>query len=42
MDDRYPSDQEECYAQATVAATCLQSLTVIVSSIDMMGIMGMI
>ena len=39
---RYPFDQEECYARATVAATRSQSLTVIVSPIDMMGIMGMI
>ena len=38
---RYPFDQEECYARATVAATRSQSLTVIVSQIDMMGIMGM-
>ena len=37
----YPFDQEECYARAT-AATRSQSLTVIVSQIDMMGIMGMI
>ena len=38
----YPFDQEECYARATVAATRSQSLTVIVSPVDMMGIMGMI
>ena len=38
----YPFDQEECYARATVAATRSQSLTVIVSPLDMMGIMGMI
>ena len=38
----YPFDQEECYARATVAATRSQSLTVIASQIDMMGIMGMI
>ena len=40
----YPFDQEECYARATVAATRSQSLTgtVIVSPIDMMGIMGII
>ena len=38
----YPFDQEECYARATVAATRSQSLTVILSQIDMMGIMGMI
>ena len=38
----YPFDQEECYARATVAATRSQSLTVIMSQIDMMGIMGMI
>ena len=38
----HPFDQEECYARATVAATRSQSLTVIVSPIDMMGIMGMI
>ena len=37
-----PFDQEECYARATVAATRSQSLTVIMSQIDMMGIMGMI
>ena len=35
-------DQEECYARATVAATRSQSLTVIISQLDMMGIMGMI
>ena len=35
----YPFDQEECYARATVAATRSQSLTVILSQIDMMGIM---
>ena len=39
---RYPFDQEECYARATFAATRSQSLTVIVSPIGMMGIMGMI
>ena len=39
---RYPFDQEECYARATVAATRSQSLTVLASPIDMMGIMGMI
>ena len=33
----YPFDQEECYARATVAATRSQSLTVIVSPVDMMG-----
>ena len=38
----HPFDQEECYARATVAATRSQSLTVILSQIDMMGIMGMI
>ena len=38
----YPFDQEECCARATVAATRSQSLTVIVSPVDMMGIMGMI
>ena len=38
----YPFDQEECYARATVAATRSQSLTVIVSPVGMMGIMGMI
>ena len=38
----YPFDQEECYARATVAATRSQSLTVILSQIDMMGIIGMI
>ena len=38
----YPFDQEECYTRATVAATRSQSLTVIVSPVDMMGIMGMI
>ena len=37
-----PFDQEECYARATVAATRSQSLTVILSQIDMMGIMGMV
>ena len=35
----YPFDQEEC---STVAATRSQSLTVIVSQLDMMGIMGMV
>ena len=38
----YPFDQEECHARATVAATRSQSLTVIISKLDMMGIMGMI
>ena len=38
----YPFGQEECYASATVAATRSQSLTVIVSQLDMMGIMGMV
>ena len=38
----HPFDQEECYARATVAATRSQSLTVILSQIDMMRIMGMI
>ena len=35
-------DEEECYARATVAAARSQSLTVIISQLDMMGIMGMI
>ena len=38
----HPFDQEECYARATVAATHSQSLTVILSQIDLMGVMGMI
>ena len=36
-----PFDQEECYARCTVAATCAQSLTVIISQLDMAGMMGM-
>ena len=36
-----PFDQEECYARWTVAATRAQSLTVIVSQLDMAGMMGM-
>ena len=36
-----PFDQEECYARCTVAATRAQSLTVIVSQLDMAGMMGM-
>ena len=35
-------DMEECYARATVAGTRAQSLTVIVSPIDMQGMIGMI
>ena len=34
-------DMEECYARATVAGTRAQSLTVIVSPLDMQGMMGM-
>ena len=34
-------DIEECYARATVAGTRAQSLTVIVSPIDMQGMIGM-
>ena len=34
-------DMEECYARATVAGTRAQSLTVIVSPIDMQGMIGM-
>ena len=34
-------DMEECYARATVAGTRAQSLTVIVSSLDMQGMIGM-
>ena len=34
-------DQEECYARCTVAATCAQSLRVIISQLDMAGMMGM-
>ena len=36
-----PFDQEECYARCTVAATRAQSLTIIISQLDMAGIMGM-
>ena len=36
-----PFDQEECYARCTVAATRAQSLTVIISQLDMAGMMGM-
>ena len=36
-----PFDQEECYARCTVATTRAQSLTVIVSQLDMAGMMGM-
>ena len=36
-----PFDQEECYARCTVAATRAQSLTVIVSQLDMAGMMDM-
>ena len=38
-----PSDpfDQECYARCTVAATCAQSLTVIISQLDMAGMMGM-
>ena len=34
-------DMEECYARATVAGTRAQSLTVIVSPLDMQGMIGM-
>ena len=34
-------DMEECYARATVAGTRAQSLTVIVSPLDMQGVIGM-
>ena len=34
-------DMEECYAHATVAGTRAQSLTVIVSPLDMQGMIGM-
>ena len=34
-------DMEECYARATVTGTRAQSLTVIVSPIDMQGMIGM-
>ena len=34
-------DMEECYARATVAGTQAQSLTVIVSPLDMQGMIGM-
>ena len=33
-------DMEECYARATVAGTRAQSLTVIVSPLDMQGMIG--
>ena len=36
-----PFDQEECYARCTVAANRAQSLTVIISQLDMAGMMGM-
>ena len=36
-----PFDQEECYARCTVAATRAQSLTIIISQLDMAGMMGM-
>ena len=36
-----PFDQEECYARCTVAATRAQGLTVIISQLDMAGMMGM-
>ena len=36
------ADQEEYYARATAAATRSQNLTVIISQLDIMGIMGMI
>lgn len=36
-----PFDQEECYARCTVAATRAKSLTVLLSPIDMHGLMGM-
>ena len=36
-----PFDQEECYASCTLAATRAQSLTVIISQLDMAGMMGM-
>ena len=34
-------DMEECYARATVAGTRAQSLTVIVSPLDLQGMIGM-